>query len=122
MNKIESKFNFKTFITFLTVLILTLSLAFATACGNTGSPDSDSNSSSSSDSSSETAVDEQTLKNGDFEFTSGKNTTKPNTATSWTVRSDGADEGFSTGTSSSYVLIDTEDSAFDALTSEYKHS
>ena len=109
MNKIERKFNFKTFITFLTVLVLALSLAFATACDKSGSSDSESDSSSSSEPSSETAVDEQTLKNGDFEFTSGKNTSKPNTATSWTIRSDGADEGYSTGTSSSYVLIDTAD-------------
>lgn len=122
MNKIESKFNFKTFITFLTVLVLSLSLAFATACKKSSSSDSESSSSPESSSAEETVVDEQTLKNGDFEFTSGKNTSKPNTATSWTVRSDGADEGYSTGTSSSYVLIDTEDSAFDALTSEYKHS
>lgn len=122
MNKIERKFNFKTFITFLTVLVLALSLAFATACDKSGSSDSESDSSSSSEPSSETAVDEQTLKNGDFEFTSGKNTSKPNTATSWTIRSDGADEGYSTGTSSSYVLIDTADEAFDALTSEYKYS
>ena len=121
MNKIESKFNFKTFITFLTVLVLSLSLAFATACKKSSSSDSESSSSPESSSAEETVVDEQTLKNGDFEFTSGKNTSRPNTATSWTVRSDGADEGYSTGTSSSYVLIDTEDSAFDTLTSEYKY-
>lgn len=122
MNKIESKFNFKTFITFLTVLVLSLSLAFATACKKSSSSDSESSSSSESSSTEETVVDEQTLKNGDFEFTSGKNTSKPNTATSWTVRSDGADEGYSTGTSSSYVLIDTEDEAYDALSSEYRYS
>ncbi|MBQ7373775.1 MAG: hypothetical protein IJW64_04345 [Clostridia bacterium] len=122
MNKIESKFNFKTFITFLTVLVLALSLAFATACNKSGSSESESDSTSESESTSETVTDEQTLKNGDFEFTSGKNTSKPNTATSWTIRSDGADEGYSTGTSSSYVLIDTEDEAFDALGSDYKYS
>ena len=121
MNKIESKFNFKTFITFLMVLVLALSLAFATACDKSSSSDSESDSTSESES-TETVTDEQTLKNGDFEFTTGKNTSKPNTASSWTVRSDGADEGFSTGTSSSYVLIDTEDSAFDTLTGEYKYS
>ena len=122
MNKNESKFNLKTFLTFLTVLVLSLTMVFATACNNNGESTSESTSESQSDSTAtETKVDTQTLKNGDFEFTSGKNTTKPNTASSWSIKADGSDYGYATSYSS-YVLINTEDSAYEKLASEYKYT
>ena len=120
MNKTESKFNFKTLLTFLTVLVLALSMVLATAC-TTDESTSESSSESTSESTSETKVDTQTLKNGDFEFTTGKNTNKPNTASSWSIKADGYEDGYSTSTSSSYVLIDTATDAYNALGSDYKN-
>lgn len=119
MNKTESKFNFKTLLTFLTVLVLALSMVLATACTSDEST-SESSSESTTESTSETKVDTQTLKNGDFEFTTGKNTNKPNTASSWSVRTDGYDDGYQSS-ASSYVLIDTKEEAYNALGADYRN-
>lgn len=116
MNKTESKFNFKTLLAFLTVLVLTLAMVFATACNNNGST-SESTSESESESTSEAKKDTQTLLNGDFEFTSSKSF--PATPSSWSYTTDGSP--YTAPTTSSRGMIDTETTAYDKLSSSHKN-
>ena len=97
MNKIENRFNFKTLIMFLTVLVLSLSMVFATACtkGGQTSTSTQSSSESSSESTSEEAKeDEQLFANGDFEHPTNKYPSKDpitlsSSSTKWTGSVDG---------------------------------
>lgn len=120
MNKTESKLNLKTLLTFLTVLMLTFVMVFAIACNNNGG---ESTSESTSDSAStseskETKTDNQTLKNGDFEFSSSSSF--PATPSSWSYTTDGAP--YATASTSSRGMIDTADEAYGKLSSNHKNT
>ena len=66
MNKTK-RFDLKTILTLISVLVLSLSVLFTAGCGKT--EDSSSSSSSSSSTTKEESVkDYQTITNGDFEF------------------------------------------------------
>ena len=132
MNKTERKFNFKTLLMFLTVLVLTLSSVFATACtkgGNQSTSESVSTSTSSSSSSSEeeALVDTQTFANGDFEHPTNK---KPNTSpismtsssTKWTVGV-GGEVGFQVSSSNvKRGIVDTASAVYDKLGADYRET
>ena len=74
MTKLSKKFNFKAFLTLLTVFTLSFVLALSTACSSGNDSSSGSSSSSSAD---DTPKDEQTIKNGDFEFNTTEDTKFP---------------------------------------------
>ena len=79
MNKIENKFNLKTFFMFFIMLVLSLSMVLSTACGKGGQTSTSTSTSepSSESTSEEAAKDEQLFANGDFEFPTDK---KPSTS------------------------------------------
>ena len=121
MNKIESKFNIKTFIMFLTVLVLSLSMVFATACnkGDSSSESTSTSESKTSESESEQAIeDPQVLANGDFEHPSNKKapiTLSSSSSTyKWSSTLDG-DSGFQLSSSTvTRAIIDVTNTQTDS--------
>ncbi|MBO4262526.1 MAG: hypothetical protein J5903_01930, partial [Clostridia bacterium] len=115
MNKTESKTNFKAILLLLIALMLSIVLAVSTACGEDAT---DSTSSSASDSSTteETPTDEQTLKNGDFEFNTTSTSSYPVSTTSiqWKRTTDSDVKSAPASTASSGI-IDTADDAWGKL-------
>ena len=111
-----TKFNFKTLLVLFLSIALCLSTALSVACDdNDSSSSSPSNSSSSVEDTNPT--DAQTLKNGDFEFSTFTKEAKDfpvGTSINW-IRSN--DSIVSSAVSSSYSsgIIDTETKAYDAI-------
>lgn len=106
MTKQLKKFNFKAFLTLLTVFTLSFVLALSTAC----SSGNDSSSSSSSSSAEDTPKDEQTIKNGDFEFNTTEDTKFPySSSIKWSRSYDGSSTGSYGG------IIDVAGSAYEKL-------
>lgn len=107
MTKLLKKFNIKAFLTLLTVFTLSFVLALSTACS---SGDGSSSSSSSSSSTDDSPKDEQTIKNGDFEFNTNENTTFPySSSINWSRSYDGSSTGSYGG------IIDVSESAYEKL-------
>ncbi len=111
-----TKFNFKTLLVLFLSIALCLSTALSVACDdNDSSSSSPSNSSSSVEDTNPT--DAQTLKNGDFEFSTFTKEAKDfpvGTSINW-IRSN--DSIVSSAVSSSYSsgIIDTKTEAYDAI-------
>lgn len=111
-----TKFNLKTLLVLFLSIALCLSTALSVACDdNDSSPSNPSNSSSSVEDT--TPTDAQTLKNGDFEFSTFKKEAKDfpvGTSINW-IRSN--DSIVSSAVSSSYSsgIIDTKTEDYDAI-------
>ncbi|MBR2336811.1 MAG: hypothetical protein IKA61_02575 [Clostridia bacterium] len=133
MNKIESKFNLKTFFVFLTVLVLTLSMAFATACSKGGSTSTSESVSASDSTSSESTSEEeakddtQLFANGDFEHPTNKKPsstpiTLSSSSTKWTGSVDG-EVGYQINSSDvKRGIISVAEADFTKLGSDYKEA
>ncbi len=126
MNRSESKFNLKTFLTLLFVLTLTFVMAFTVACSNNSSTEnkgSDNNNEKPAEQ-TDTKTDKQTLNNGDFEFYTTKDSSYPvySTSTSssykWRKVTDGKHAAPSSTAASG--IIDTTESAYASLSDTNK--
>lgn len=107
MTKLSKKFNFKAFLTLLTVFTLSFVLALSTACSSGNDSSSGSSSSSSAD---DTPKDEQTIKNGDFEFNTTEDTKFPySSSIKWSRSYDGSSTGSYGG------IIDVSAAAYEKL-------
>lgn len=118
MSKIFGKLNLKALLTLTMIFTMSLVLAFAVSCGG---QDSSSDSSSESSSESESASDVQTIANGDFEWKTTSSSSYPvsSSTINWTRKTDGNVTTALTSTSSSGI-IDTEEKAYDKMSSSYK--
>lgn len=120
MTRLNKKFNFKAFLTLLTVLTLSLVLALAAACSSTGSSSSDSTSESESES-TETKTDKQAIANGDFEWYTDKVTSFPyKSSIKWTLSREGSSPQQAPYSNGTYGIIDTKTETYEKLSDDYK--
>ncbi len=109
-----SQLKLKKFLILLLSLVMCISLAFATACGDT-SDDGDSGDSETETQTEQTLTDNQTLKNGDFEYATKKDTKFPySSSINWT-RSVDSDNTSATSSTITSGIIDTEETAYNKL-------
>ena len=107
-----TKFKLKKLLITLLSFVMILCLAFATACGDTDDGNDDDKTTTETE---ETLVDNQTLKNGDFEFLTNEDTKFPYASSiSWT-RSMDSDNTSATSSTISSGIIDTADAAYNKL-------
>ena len=107
MAKLFKKFNFRAFVTLLTIFTLSMVLALSTACSSSNNGSSGSSSSSSD---TDDKTDEQTIANGDFEWYTDKDTKYPySSSVKWSRSYEGSSSGAYGG------IIDTAAEYYDKL-------
>ncbi len=110
-----SKLKLKKLLILLLSFVMVISLAFATACGDTTTDDDNKGDTESETKTEETLTDYQTLKNGDFEFNTKKDTKFPYSSSINWSRSTDSDNTSATSSTISSGIIDTEDTAYGKL-------
>lgn len=119
MTRLNKKFNFKAFLTLLTVLTLSLVLALAAACSSGGS--SSSSESESESESTETKTDAQKIANGDFEWYTDSVTSFPyKSSIKWTLSREGSSPLQAPYSNGTYGIIDTKEDVYEKLSDDYK--
>ena len=114
-----SKFKLKKILIFMLTIVMSASIALATACADTSDDGSNDNPSTETET---TITDYQSIKNGDFEFSTKEDTKFPySSSISWSKSMD-SDNTSSPSSKISSGIIDTEDTAYAKLKEDERPS
>ena len=117
----KSKFNLRKFSIALLAMLMAIMLAFTVACKDDNTSDDDDDSSTTTETTT-TITDYQSIKNGDFEFSTGDDTAYPySSSISWS-RNLYKDTTSAVGSNGDSGIIDTSDEKFSKLESKNKPS
>ena len=107
-----SKFKLKKILILMLTFVMIVSVALATACGETDDDPDDDDTTTQTET---TITDYQTIKNGDFEFSTKEDTKFPYASSIRWSKSTGSDNTSAPSSTITSGIIDTEDTAYNKL-------